>query len=180
MQEEVLNLYTAANKFVPDRLRHYARLYGFPNYKRATVECLHHAVGRCGNDNCIDIDFLYVLFADNTAFDTLLLHELCHTEFRNHEVYFWMLLNKTLKKVSIIGQNNDSRQQWLRLVVFNKDNLQTVLSKGRNKQCVNAFGGWHENVSAIKRGVIHRKICTDSLCNGCYVPILSQTRLVFL
>ena len=56
-QKEILNLYTAANKFIPDRLRHYARLYGFPNYKRASVRCLHHAVGRCGNDNHIDIDF---------------------------------------------------------------------------------------------------------------------------
>lgn len=53
-QKEMLNLYMAANKFVPDRLRHYARFYGFQNYKRALVKCLHHAVGRCGNENLAD------------------------------------------------------------------------------------------------------------------------------
>lgn len=109
LQKEILNLYTAANKFVPDRLQHYARLYGFPNYKRASVRCLHHAVGRCGNDNHIDIDFLYVLFADHMAFGTLLLHELCYTEFHNYDDSFWMLLDKTLKKALIIGPDDDSR-----------------------------------------------------------------------
>ena len=35
--EDIMNLFFAANKFVPELLQHYARLYGFPNYTGASV-----------------------------------------------------------------------------------------------------------------------------------------------
>lgn len=111
-EDEILNFYMAANKFVPEELSRYARIYDFPNYKEAAVCCMRNAPGtyNCSN-NTIKIDFLSLLFADDFLFQTILLHELCHTKIHNHTVSFWELLDKKLKEASIIDKNDNSRKK---------------------------------------------------------------------
>lgn len=158
--DEILNVYMAANKFVPEALSHFAQIYGFPDYKGATVNCLREATGRCSAENRIKIDFLHLLFADDIAFKCTLLHELCHTKIHDHTLCFWELLDKKLKEASIIDKNDNSRKKW----------LQTPLFKGQDGyQLYDQPGGWHANVSTIKSNIVRRKICLDSSTNGIHI-----------
>lgn len=157
--DEVLNFYLAANKFVPEELERYAQLYDFPDYKGASVKCLKGAAGLCSHKNEIRIDFLHLLFADDVTFTSTLLHELCHTKIHNHTVSFWELLDKKLKEASIIDKNDDSRKKWL-----------------KRSELINLDGdflydsSWelYENVSVIKSSVVRRKICLDSCWRKVY------------
>ncbi|MDM8337379.1 M48 metallopeptidase family protein [Mediterranea massiliensis] len=159
--DEVLNFYLAANKFVPEELERYAQLYDFPDYKGASVRCLKGAAGLCSHKNEIRIDFLHLLFADDVTFTSTLLHELCHTKIHNHTVFFWELLDKKLKEASIIDKNDDSRKKWLEwkwsgLINHDADFLYD--------------SPWelYENVSVIKSSVVRRKICLDSCWGKVY------------
>ena len=157
--DEVLNFYLAANKFVPEELERYAQLYDFPDYKGASVKCLKGAAGLCSHKNEIRIDFLHLLFADDVTFTSTLLHELCHTKIHNHTVSFWELLDKKLKEASIIDKNDDSRKKWL-----------------KRSELINLDGDFlydspwelYENVSVIKSSVVRRKICLDSCWRKVY------------
>lgn len=149
--EEIMNLFIAANKFVPELLQHDARLYGFPNYKGASVGWLRRAAGLCYNKtNIITIDFLHVLFADDVAFNATLLHELCHTEVHNHTVAFWELFDQKLKEASIIDRGDNSRKVWLQKPWFRNDD---------GLHLYNTPGNGYENVSDHKRKAIRDKVC---------------------
>ena len=149
--EDIMHLFVAANKFVPELLQHYARLYGFPNYSGASVGWLRRAAGWCYNrTNIIKIDFLHVLFADDVAFNATLLHELCHTEVHNHTIAFWMLFDQKLKEASIIDRGDDSRKKWLES------------SRLQNQDATYLYdtpGNIYENVSDHKREAIRDKVC---------------------
>jgi hypothetical protein len=56
------------------------------------------------------IGFLEVLFANDTRFHTILLHEPCHTKHHNHKVSFGELLDAKLKEASIIDKDDGSRK----------------------------------------------------------------------
>lgn len=149
--EEVVNLFVAANKFVPELLQHYARRYGFPNYRGASVGWLRNAAGRCScTTNIITIDFLYVLFADDIAFNATILHELCHTEVHNHTTAFWELFDQKLKEASIIDRDDNSRKVWLQKPWFKNDD---------GFHLYNSPGDRYENVSDHKRKAIRDKVC---------------------
>ena len=150
--EDILHLYMAANKFVPELLQHYARLYDFPDYQKGTVRFLRGCGGLCSQDNHIKIGFLEVLFADDTRFRTILLHELCHTRHHNHKIPFWESLDTKLKETSIINKDDDSRKKWLKYPGF-KDLDAYYL--------YDTPGGIYENVSAYKLNIIRKKICKD-------------------
>lgn len=149
--EKITNLFIAANKFVPELLQHYARRYGFPNYKGASVGWLREAAGWCYNKtDIITIDFLHVLFADDIAFNATLLHELCHTEVHNHTIVFWELFDQKLKEASIIDQDNNSRKVW----------LQKPWLKTEDSMCLyDTPGDIYKNVSTHKRKAIRDKVC---------------------
>lgn len=154
--DEILNFYIAANKFVPELLLHYARLYDFPDYKKGTVHFLRRCSGLCSYDNHIDIDFLVVLFADDVRFRAILLHELCHTKYHNHKVPFWELLDAKLKEASIIYKNDDSRKNWLKKPWFKDDDGHYLYDEP---------GDIYENVSLHKLKVIRDKVCYSFSCN---------------
>lgn len=149
--EDIINLFVAANKFVPELLQHYARLYGFPNYKGASVGWLRRAAGWCyGKTNIITIDFLHVLFADDVAFNATLLHELCHTEEHNHTTVFWELFDQKLKEASIIDRDDNSRKVWLQKPWFKNDD---------GMYLYNTPGDIYKNVSDHKQKAIRDKVC---------------------
>lgn len=94
----------------------------------------------------------YILFTDDIAFASTLLHELCYGKIRNHTVSFWVLLDKKLKEASIIDKNDDSLKKWLKCSgLINQDDYYLYASPGK----------WYENVSVIKSNVVRRKICLD-------------------
>lgn len=157
--DEVLNFYLAANKFVSEELKRYAQLYDFPDYKGVRVRCLKGAAGWCSHNNEIRIDFLHLLFADDVTFASTLIHELCHTKIRDHTVSFWELLDKKLKEASIIDKNDDNRKKWLKCSgLINQDDYYLYDSPGE----------WYENISVIKSNVVRRKICLDVCVSKVY------------
>ena len=149
--EDIMNLFFAANKFVPELLQHYARLYGFPNYTGASVGWLRRAAGWCYNKtDIIKIDFLWVLFADDVAFNATLLHELCHTEVHNHTTVFWDLFDQKLKEASIIDRDDNRRKVWLQ---------KPWLKKEDGMYLYDTPGEIYRNVSDHKLKAIRDKVC---------------------
>lgn len=168
--EDILHLYMAANKFVPELLQHYARLYDFLDYKEGTVRFLRRCGGCCSKEGHIKIDFLEVLFADDTRFRTILLHELCHTEHHNHKVPFWELLDAKLKEVSIIDKDDDSRKNWLKW---------SGLKDWDDYYLYQQPGGMYENVSVHKQKAIRDKICTEYSHNKIWNMRIEENILKF-
>lgn len=149
--EEIMNLFVAANRFVPELLQQYARQYDFANYAGASVGWLRRATGWCRDkDNTIKIDFLWVLFADDVAFNSTLLHELCHTEVHDHTIVFWDLFDRKLKQAAIIDRDDNRRKLWLR---------KPALKNQEGMHLYDTPGDRYVNVSAHKQKAIREKVC---------------------
>lgn len=150
---DILHLYSAANKFVPELLQHYARLYDFPDYRGGKVTLLDRKAGLY--TGLILIDFLEVLFADDARFHMILLHELCHTKHRNHKVPFWELLDAKLKEATIIDKDDDSRKIWLKYPNFKNWN-NYYLYKAQ-EICMKMFRTIKKRSSAIKSTMLRKR-----------------------
>lgn len=168
---DILHLYVAANKFVPEVLQHYARLYNFPNYKKGTVRFLRRCGGCCSKEGHIKINFLEVLFANDTRFRMILLHELCHTEYFIHKVPFWELLDTKLKEASILDKNDNSRKKWLKW---------PYLKTQDNHYLYEAPGGMYKNVSIHKQKAICNIICTEHYHNKIWDIRIEEDILKFV
>ncbi len=88
--EEALRV--EAKSFLPGRLAWLAREHGF-NFNRVFIKNLKSRWGSCSGKNNINLN-LHLMRLPDELIDYVLLHELCHTEEKNHGKRFWQLLNR--------------------------------------------------------------------------------------
>ena len=164
--EEVFNLYMAAMKYVPERIKRYAESYGFPNFEQGYIVFGHGFAGRCIKQKHILIDFFTVLFTDDVYFDHVLLHELCHTVHPHHKPAFWKLLDEKLRETSVVPSDYDG---WNREVTDSPH----FDSETYDGYSIYESPGKVYPVSTIKRCVIRTKIFSKKPFWRYYKPIVS-------
>ena len=81
-----------AQKLLPERLEKLAREYGF-SYNRVTIRNNKRNWGSCSARNNISLN-LQMMKLPNELIDYILLHELVHTEIKNHSEQFWRRMNQ--------------------------------------------------------------------------------------
>lgn len=86
-----------ATNILPARLKKLAEQFGF-SFNHVTVRNNKHNWGSCSSKNNISLNLQMMKMPDNLI-DYVLLHELVHTEIKNHGPMFWEKLN------SITGNN---------------------------------------------------------------------------
>ena len=100
--EMFINLYCAYAKWIGDNLARYCQKYKYLCTEYGLYRLTH--CGGCCCGNTVDIDFK-TLFSAELSVREVLLHELAHTIFLNHEIEFWNQLASTLKSEKLITEN---------------------------------------------------------------------------
>ncbi len=81
-----------AKQILPSRLKELAKLHGFL-YNKVTVRNNRRNWGSCSSKNNISLN-LQMMKLPNELIDYILLHELVHTEIKNHSPAFWKRLDE--------------------------------------------------------------------------------------
>ncbi|MFV0592745.1 MAG: M48 family metallopeptidase [Draconibacterium sp.] len=81
-----------ARQMLPGRLAELARCHGF-KYNKVTIRDNRRNWGSCSSANNISLN-LQMMKLPDTLIDYILLHELVHTEIKNHGPKFWKRLNE--------------------------------------------------------------------------------------
>jgi len=81
-----------AKMLLPGKLDELARKYGF-NYNKLTIRNNKRNWGSCSSKNNISLNLQMMKLPDNLI-EYILLHELVHTEIKNHSKQFWNRLNE--------------------------------------------------------------------------------------
>lgn len=81
-----------AKKLLPPRLTKLAERYGF-EFQKVTIRNNKRNWGSCSSKNNISLNLQMMKLPDNLI-DYILLHELVHTEIKNHGEKFWIRLNE--------------------------------------------------------------------------------------
>jgi len=76
-----------AKKYLPDRLAALATKYGF-KYNKVFIKNHRSRWGSCSEKNNINLN-LHLMRLPDALIDYVLLHELVHTEIKNHSPAFW-------------------------------------------------------------------------------------------
>ncbi len=90
-QEELLILYkTAFEKIALPRLDYYAKQLNL-TYNQVHLKAQKSLWGSCGANNNINLNYLLIQ-APIAVIDCVLVHELCHTKYRDHSPAFYQLI----------------------------------------------------------------------------------------
>ena len=81
-----------AKKLLPPRLTDFAQQHGF-RFNKITIRNNKRNWGSCSSKNNISLN-LQMMKLPNELIDYILLHELVHTEIKNHGPKFWARLNE--------------------------------------------------------------------------------------
>ncbi len=81
-----------AKKLLPVRLNEISRQYGF-QYRKVTIRNNRRNWGSCSSKNNISLNLQMMKLPDELI-DYILLHELVHTEIKNHSADFWTRMNE--------------------------------------------------------------------------------------
>lgn len=81
-----------AKRLLPVRLEELARQYGF-EFNKVTIRNNRRNWGSCSSKNNISLN-LQMMKLPVELIDYILLHELVHTEIKNHSAKFWSRLNQ--------------------------------------------------------------------------------------
>lgn len=84
-------LWIEAVEFLPERIERIAKSHGF-KYSGLKIGKAQKTWGSCKSDNSINLSAKLMLLPDELI-DYIILHELCHTKFKNHSAKFYELLN---------------------------------------------------------------------------------------
>ncbi|HKJ79963.1 MAG TPA: SprT family zinc-dependent metalloprotease [Prolixibacteraceae bacterium] len=91
-----------ANLLLPERLHNIARKHGF-QYSKVTIRNNKRNWGSCSSKNNISLNLQMMKLPDELI-DYILLHELVHTEIKDHSPKFWKrmdeLTNNTARKLA--------------------------------------------------------------------------------
>ena len=104
--EEELKKYTkAAEKIIPERVKHYAEIMGV-EYNRITIRTPKTRWGSCSSKKNLNFSCLLVLMPEKVM-DSVVVHELCHLKEMNHSKRFW-------EKVESVLPNYKVQEKWLK------------------------------------------------------------------
>jgi len=81
-----------AKSYLPERVKKLAEQYGF-KYNKVYIKNLKSKWGSCSYQNNINLN-LHLMKMPEYLSDFIILHELCHTVFKNHGKQFHELFNK--------------------------------------------------------------------------------------
>ncbi|WP_297087190.1 SprT family zinc-dependent metalloprotease [uncultured Draconibacterium sp.] len=81
-----------AKRLLPTRLNQLAQKYGF-TYNKVSIRNNRRNWGSCSSQNNISLN-LQMIKLPTSLIDYILLHELVHTEIKNHGPEFWKRLNQ--------------------------------------------------------------------------------------
>jgi predicted metal-dependent hydrolase len=81
-----------ARKLLPPRLKELAVIHGF-NYNKVSIRNNKRNWGSCSSNNNISLNLQMMKLPDELI-DYILLHELVHTEIKNHSERFWKKLDQ--------------------------------------------------------------------------------------
>ena len=81
-----------AKRILPQRLDEIAKQHGF-NYNKVTIRNNKRNWGSCSSKNNISLNLQMMKLPDELI-DYILLHELAHTEIKNHSAKFWQRMDE--------------------------------------------------------------------------------------
>jgi len=91
-----------AKQFLPPRVRDLAQRYGF-RYNRLYIKNLKSRWGSCSAANNINLN-LHLMRLPDELIDYVILHELTHTNIKNHSRLFWQELERILPDAKVRRQ----------------------------------------------------------------------------
>ncbi len=89
-----------AKEYLPNRLAELARAHGF-EYRRVFIKNHRSRWGSCSVKNNINLS-LHLMRLSDHLIDYVMLHELVHTEVKNHSSAFWDRLAKVCPNVQLL------------------------------------------------------------------------------
>jgi predicted metal-dependent hydrolase len=93
LENVLIRLYRfEARKLLPPRLKHLAEVHGF-SYAKVSIRNNRRNWGSCSSRNNISLNLQMMKLPDELI-DYILLHELVHTEIKNHSENFWKRLDQ--------------------------------------------------------------------------------------
>jgi len=87
-----------ATEYLPDRVEELAKGMGF-GYRDVFIKNMKTRWGSCSKDNNINLN-LHLMRLPDYLIDYVILHELVHTEVKNHSHKFWSLLDEVTANTS--------------------------------------------------------------------------------
>ena len=94
-----------AQKVFEERVKYYAFVTGL-QYKSVRASAAARRWGSCGVNGTLNLSWRLVM-APLRVIDSVVVHELVHTEFRNHSKGFWARVRK-------IMPDYDQQKKWLK------------------------------------------------------------------
>jgi predicted metal-dependent hydrolase len=91
-----------AADYLPNRMKSIAHQLGF-RYKSLSIKNGKSRWGSCSHDNRINLN-LHLMRLPDELIDYVVVHELCHTEQKNHGPNFWGLMERVLPKSKLLNQ----------------------------------------------------------------------------
>ena len=89
-----------ANEYLPERLSYLASAYGF-SYNGVKIKNYKSRWGACDKNKNIYLNYKLVML-NKDLIDYVILHELCHTKYFNHQKSFHNLLSSFYKNEKLI------------------------------------------------------------------------------
>ncbi len=89
-----------ANEYLPQRLNYLASVYGF-NYSGYKIKNYKSRWGACDKNKFIYLNYKLIMI-NKDVIDYVILHELCHTKFFNHQNGFHKLLSSFYKNEKVL------------------------------------------------------------------------------
>jgi predicted metal-dependent hydrolase len=81
-----------AHEVLPARVKALAEQHAL-KYKRLSIRSSRTCWGSCSADNSLNLS-LHLMHLPDHLIDYVILHELCHTRYKNHGAAFWALLDE--------------------------------------------------------------------------------------
>lgn len=93
--DNFLQLYKSSfKKYATIRAEFLAEKYNF-NYQKLSFKKQKTRWGSCSSNNNISLNYLLIM-APIKIIDAVIIHELCHTIYKNHSIVFWNLVFKIM------------------------------------------------------------------------------------
>jgi len=97
-----------ATEYLPPRTAYLAKKTGF-KYRALNINNTKSRWGACTRDNNISLN-IHLMRLPSRLIDYVIVHELCHTEQKNHSKKFWNLMEKVLPGAKLLNKELSTYQ----------------------------------------------------------------------